>query len=163
MLVRALRLGTWLALAAAAVACDAVVSIAAKGGDFAGATADVHCDRRYTADGGQPSSFCQEVVNTLAASQFADDCRLHLEATPGEGLCPRSNIIAGCKLRQAENDGSEVWDWYYDVSSFVAEIGPDDGPDGGPTFVNPPQTIADVARLCADPTRYENGADLVTP
>jgi hypothetical protein len=151
------------ALVAAAVGCNALVSIAAQGGDFVGAAADVHCDRRYAIDGGQPQAFCQEVTATLAASQFSDDCRLHLKATPGPGLCPRANIIAGCKLHEDNADNSQVWDWYYDVSGILAEAGAEDGPDGGPTFVDPPQTIADVGRLCADPTRYESGADLVTP
>jgi hypothetical protein len=151
------------ALLVGATGCDTIVSIAAQGGDFAGATADVHCDRRYVSDGGQPAAFCQEVVSTLAASQFADDCRLHLLATPGQGLCPRDRIIAGCKLLKQNADNSQVWDWYYDVSNIEAEAGADDGPDGGPTFVNPPESIADVAHLCADPTRYQDGADLVTP
>jgi hypothetical protein len=148
--------------------CDAVASVATtvavKGADFGGATADVHCDRRGVAHGGQASAFCQEVVATVAASQFSDDCRLKHEATPGPGLCSRAKIIAGCKLLEQHDDHSVAWDWYYDVSAELAEAGPNDGPDGGPTF-NPPvaASVEEVARICADSSRYPGGAELVAP
>ena len=48
-----------------------------------------------------------------------------------------------------------------DVSDILAEAGPNAGPDGGPTFEEQQYTAEDVARLCADPGRYENGADFV--
>lgn len=135
-----------------------------KGADFGGATADAHCDRRTVAPGGQASAFCQEVVATVAAAQFSDDCRTKHAATPGPGLCPRATIIAGCKLDEKHGDGSIAWDWYYDVSSEVADAGAEAGPDGGPTFASPvAQTVTDVARICADRDRYQDGAELVTP
>jgi hypothetical protein len=152
------------ALAAAVAACDVITDIAVQGADFGGATADAHCDRRYALDGGQPQSFCQEIQGTVAASQFSDDCRGHLQSTPGTGLCPREHLIAGCKLDKKTGDNSIVRDWYYDISSIIAEAGADAGPDGGPTFLQPtPRTLADVAKACADPTRYEEGAELIQP
>jgi hypothetical protein len=158
---RLLRLALFVAFA---TSCDAVASIAVKGADFGGATADAHCDRRFVADGGQASAFCQEVTDTVAASQFSDDCRMKFHATPGPGLCPRAAIIAGCKLDEKHGDGSLVWDWYYDVSGMVAEAGAQAGPDGGPTFAEPvAQSEADVVRICADRTRYGDGAELALP
>jgi hypothetical protein len=146
------------------VACDAVTSVAVQGADFGGATADAHCDRRLPLDGGQPSSFCQDVQNTLAASQFSDDCRLHLLATPGTGLCPREGIIAGCKLDKKNDDGSIVHDWYYDVSGLLGAGGADAGADGGSPFADPvPRNVSEVAQVCADRTRYEDGAELAYP
>ena len=146
-----------------AAGCDTLGSIASEGVDFAGAKADAHCDRRYVTDGGQPAAFCQEVVSTVAAAQFADDCRTKHEATAGPGLCPREKIIAGCKLLKKNDDQSLVWDWYYDVSSVVAEAGAHAGPDGGATFDSQQRDVSDVAKSCADPTRYEEGAVLAQP
>lgn len=144
----------WLAVAISCVACDAITSIVVEGADFGGAAADAHCDRREVTDGGKPAAFCEEVVATLAASQFADDCRAEHEATPGTGLCPRAGIIAGCKLDAKTEDGSQVWDWYYDASKL----------DGGAHFVPPlPHSATDVARLCADRSRYQDGAELASP
>jgi hypothetical protein len=146
------------------VACDTVASIAAKGADFGGATADAHCDRRDVLDGGQASAFCQEVTGTVAASQFSDDCRIKHAAVAGPGLCPRAAIIAGCKLEAQNDDGSLVWDWYYDVSAAIAEAGAEAGIDGGPTFADPvAHSVNDVARICADRTRYADGAELALP
>ena len=102
-------------------ACDALGSIAVEGADFAGAKADVHCDRRFVTDGGQPAAFCQEVVATVAASEFSDDCRAKHKATAAPGVCPRSNVIAGCKLTKKNDDESKVSDWYYDVSDLVTD------------------------------------------
>jgi len=152
-------------LAIAAIsACDALTDVAVSAGDFAAATADAHCDRRFVADGGQAGAFCQEVSQTVAASQFADDCRGKHLATAGPGLCARSRIIAGCKLRKVNQDNSLVWDWYYDVSDILADAGPSAGPDGGFTFdFIPPTTVTDVSRLCASRSRYEDGADLALP
>jgi len=144
--------------------CSAIESIANEGASFGGATADVHCDRRFTTDGGQRSAFCQEVTTTVAASQFSDDCRNKFQASPGPGLCPRDQIIAGCSLDETHKDGSHAWDWYYDVSALIADAGPNAGVDGGPTFADPVATdVADVAKLCADRTRYNDGAELATP
>lgn len=153
-------LGAVAAFAALASACDAITSVATTGADFGGATADAHCDRRVVTDGGRPSSFCQEVVGTLAATQFSDDCRDKLLATPGPGRCPRERIIAGCKLEKKNRDDSLVWDWYYDVSAT-------DGGDGGVSadaFEPPtPRDIPEVGRTCANRARYEDGAELVLP
>jgi hypothetical protein len=146
------------------VACDALTSIAVQGADFGGATADAHCDRRVTLDGGQPSAFCQDVQDTVAASQFSDDCRLHLGATPGTGLCPRAGIIAGCLLEQKNGDDSIVHDWYYDESAVLGDGGDEGGLDGEAPFAPPaPQSITAVAQVCADRTRYPDGAELVFP
>lgn len=153
-----------MALAGATLACGVITSVAVTGADFGGATADAHCDRRFVSDGGQASAFCQEVIATLAASQFADDCRSQHQATPGPGLCPRAGVIAGCKLGKKTDDKSVVKDWYYDVSGTLAEAGALAGPDGGPTFDPPvPTSVVGVTRTCADRARYEDGAELVTP
>lgn len=162
-LVRAHPLA-WLALLALAcgVGCDALSSVAVEAGDFAGAKSDAYCDRRFVTDGGQPASFCQEVVATVAASEFADDCRAKHEATAAPGSCPRARIIAGCKLHKPNDDDSLVWDWYYDVSDILADAGRHAGPDGGPTFEGVPRTVAEVAATCADRSRYEEGAELAT-
>jgi hypothetical protein len=151
-------------LVACAAACNAITDVAVSGADFGGATADAHCDRRFVSDGGQAAAFCQEVIATLAASQFADDCRAKHQATAGPGLCPRAKVIAGCKLDKSTDDHSTVKDWYYDVSDLVAEAGAEAGPDGGPTFDDPvPKDVAAVSRTCADRARYEEGAELVSP
>jgi hypothetical protein len=153
-----------LALLAGALACDAITSVAVTGADFGGATADAHCDRRFVTDGGQASAFCQEAIATLAASQFADDCRQKHQATAGPGLCPRARVIAGCKLDKPTDDHSTVKDWYYDVSDLVAEAGADAGLEGGATFDPPvPTDVSAVAQTCADRARYEEGAELITP
>jgi hypothetical protein len=152
------------ALVVGALACDAITNVAVTGADFGGGTADAHCDRRFVTDGGQASAFCQEVIATLAASQFADDCRQKHQATAGPGLCPRARIIAGCKLDKPTDDHSTVKDWYYDVSDLVAEAGAEAGRDGGATFDDPvPTDVPGVARTCADRQRYEEGAELVQP
>ncbi len=144
--------------------CNALASIANEGASFGGATADVHCDRRFTTDGGQRSAFCQEVVATVAASQFSDDCRTKFQASAGPGLCPREQIIAGCALDDEHKDGSHAWDWYYDVSALLADAGPSAGIDGGPTFAEPVATdIGDVSTICADRARYNDGAELASP
>jgi hypothetical protein len=149
---------------AAFAGCNVVTSVAVQGADFGGGTADVHCDRRFVVDGGQRSSFCQEVQATVAASAFSDDCRNHLLATSGPGLCPRSAIIAGCLLDTHYPDHSIVRDWYYDVSDILTDAGAFAGPDGGPTFADPlPQDTTEVGAVCADMSRYPSGAEMVMP
>jgi hypothetical protein len=143
---------------------EAVTAIAVQGADFGGATADVHCDRRLTVDGGQPSAFCQDVQDTVASSQFSDDCRLHLGATPGPDVCPRAGIIAGCLLEKENGDHSSVHDWYYDESKVLGDAGDDAGPDGQALFAPPvPRTVAEVAQVCGDRSRYPDGAELAFP
>jgi hypothetical protein len=151
------------ALTFAAAACDTLGSVALEAGDFAGAKADAHCDRRHVGDGGQPAAFCQEIVGTVAAAEFADDCRAKHQATAGTGPCPRSRIIAGCKLLEKHDDDSVVWDWYYDVSDLVADAGARTASDRAPTFDSRPRSVADVAEACADRSRYEDGAELASP
>ena len=155
---------SWLAaLILVVVGCSSLGSVALEAGDFAGAKADAHCDRRFVTDGGQPSAFCQEVVTTVAAAEFADDCRAKHQATAEPGLCPRPKIIAGCKLLKHNDDNSLVWDWYYDVADIVADAGPRAGPDGGPTFDAVPRGVPDVEQMCRDRSRYEEGAELARP
>jgi hypothetical protein len=141
-----------------ASACDAVTGAAVGAADFAGAKADAHCDRRFVTAGGEPAPFCQEVMGTLAAAEFADDCRTKHKATADPGPCPRAKILAGCKLLKKNDDDSNVWDWYYDVSDLV-----DAGPDAGWVSESLPRSVSDVAASCADRTRYEEGAELVVP
>src|SRR5262249_20789789 len=95
----------------------------------------------------------QEVIDTVAVSQVGDDCRDKHGARTYEGKCPRERIIAGCKIHKDNDDGSEVWDWYYDVEGLE-----DAGTDAGPVFKDPARTKDDVKALCADPKRYEEGA-----
>ena len=124
-------------------------------GDVVGATGDAHCDRRFVSgEDKKAASFCQEIVDTVALSQFQDDCREKHTAISGEGLCARDKIIGGCKLHKENDDGSEVFDWFYDVSELEA--------DGG-VFEEPVRTKEDVERLCADPKRYEEGAHFEMP
>lgn len=144
-------------------ACGVAESLVVEGGDFAGAKADAHCDRRYVVDGAQRAAFCQEIVNTVAASQFADDCRVKHRASAGAGACPREHIVAGCRLLEKHEDDSRVFDWYYDVTDILVEAGVNGGPDGGPTFDSRPASVDDVAAMCADRSRYEQGAELVMP
>lgn len=150
-----------LAGGALALGCETLGDIAVDGVDFAGAKADAYCDRRHVTDGGQPAAFCQEIVTTVAAAEFTDDCRTKHRATAGAGLCPRARIIAGCKILEKHDDDSVATDWYYDVTDIVAEAGTRAGPDGGPTFDSQPRTVAEVSAYCADRTRYEEGAELV--
>jgi hypothetical protein len=145
------------------VGCRPAGCVAATFGDIVGATGDAHCDRRYVPPGEQAAPFCQEIIDTLATSQFKDDCDDKHAAASGDGRCGREHVIAGCKLLGENDDGSEVWDWYYDVTDIVDAEGPEAGPDGGPTFEDPPHTKEDVAKLCADPERYEDGAELQDP
>lgn len=152
-LALALALAPALAMPLATGGCSIVEGQAVEAVDFAGAKGDAYCDRREVADGGTPAAFCQEVVQTVAASQFADDCRSNHEAAANSGLCPRAKIIAGCKLRKGNEDDSLVYDWYYEVPSL----------DDGGTIEATAKDVDDVARMCADPTRYEDGADLVMP
>lgn len=135
--------------------CRAGGCAAAALGDVVGATGDAHCDRRYVPDDREPGSFCQEIVDTLAASNFEDDCREKHAAQADDGRCPREKVLGGCKISKVNDDGSEVYDWYYDVSQ--------DTRDGGLPFVDPAKTKADVQKLCADPSRYEEGATYVDP
>jgi hypothetical protein len=130
-------------------------------GDVVGQTGDAYCDRRYVANlSKEPGSFCQEIIDTVATSQFTDDCREKFAARAGEGRCPRERVIAGCKIHKENDDGSEIWDWYYDISDLEASgiEGRDAGPDAGKLFKEAVRTKEEVRKLCADKTRYEEGA-----
>jgi len=124
-------------------------------GDIVGETGDAHCDRRFVSGADKKAaSFCQEIVDTVALSEFQDDCRDGHGAATGEGLCPRDHLLGGCKLHKENDDGSEVWDWYYDVTELEA--------DGG-VFEEPVRTKEEVRKICEDPSRYEEGAHFVDP
>jgi hypothetical protein len=101
------------------------------------------------------------VLDTVAQSQFESDCRDSHGASHGDGRCPRDHIIAGCELHKNNDDGSKVYDWYYDVSDLEDAA----AHDAAPPFSDPPVTTKDeVKKLCADPTRYDEGATyLETP
>ena len=114
--------------------CKPAGCIAGTFGDIVGETGDAHCDRRYVDKGFQAASFCQEIIDTVATSQFKDDCRQNHGAAAGDGKCGRERVIAGCKNDKKNDDNSEVYDWYYDVSDIIDAEGRHAGPDGGPTF-----------------------------
>jgi hypothetical protein len=145
---------------AAALSCKEAGCVGGALGNLVGETGDSACDRRYVADGGSRGSFCQEIVDTVAVSQFEDDCRKKFEATTYDGRCTRDpTILAGCKNLKKNDDNSEVWDWYYDVTGIEVDA----GDDGGTLFPDAPKTAAEVKMLCADPTRYGDGAEFVMP
>ena len=148
-----------IAVGAVGVGCSAAGWIGGTLGGIIGATSDDHCDRRFVDDGGSNGPFCQEIVDTLAGSQFQDDCRKKFQAAAGDGKCDRTLVIAGCKNLKANDDKSQVWDWYYDVSGIESDA----GLEAGALFPNAPKTVDDVKALCADPSRYEDGAELATP
>ena len=127
-------------------------------GDIEGAigtSSDGSCDRRYGASP-NPQPFCQEIQKTIAVSHFGDDCTNHLQGLYAESLCPRADVIAGCEYDKTNDDGSHTIDWYYDVSALI---------DAGETF--DPRSLVhtqdDVRALCADPSRYGDGAYFVGP
>lgn len=136
------------AVASLAMGCDALGSVVVEAGDFAGAKTDVHCDRREVTADGTPAAFCQEVVATVAAAEFSDDCRAKHKATAAPGLCPRANVIAGCKLHKENKDDSSVYDWYYAVPRDMDSRA---------------RVVDDVDKMCTDPKRYEEGAELARP
>jgi hypothetical protein len=116
----------------------------------------VACDRRYVTPEGTPSGFCQEVIDTVAVSQVADDCNDHHHARALEdSRCPREGIIGGCKLSITNDDGSQVYDWYYDVGALEKEKNQE--------FESAVTGVDEVRAKCADPKRYEEGAEFVEP
>lgn len=122
-------------------------------GDVVGFSGDAYCDRRYVDEAREPGSFCQEIIDTVAMDEFQEDCREKHTARAGEGRCPAERRIGGCKVTTTNDDGSEVWDWYYDVADLEA--------DAGLVFPNRAKNEADVRALCADPKRYDEGATFV--
>lgn len=151
-MARSLAIASLLAGAAAlasVTACDALGSVVVEAGDFAGAKTDVHCDRRAVTADGTPAAFCQEVIATVAAAEFSDDCRAKHKATAAPGLCPRANVIAGCKLHKENKDDSSVYDWYYAVADTKMD--------------SRARVVEDVDKMCTDLTRYKEGAELARP
>jgi hypothetical protein len=144
-----------LALVIAATGCRAGGCVLATLGDIVGATGDARCDRRFVADDRNPAPFCQEIIDTLARSQFQNDCREKHAAQAGEGRCPREDLLGGCKLHKQNDDGSDVWDWFYDVTALEE--------DAGIEFDRPARTADEVRALCADRGRYEEGATFFEP
>jgi hypothetical protein len=145
--------------------CRAGGCVANTLGDVVGETGDAFCDRRFVGPGGkEPAPFCQEIVDTVALSQFQDDCRDKHKARSDEGKCPREKIIGGCKLHKENDDGSEVFDWYYDVSDIEADASKNDATaDGGVVYKEPVKDKAAVKKLCEDRSRYEEGAHYEDP
>jgi len=148
---------------ALASGCGAFEELAIEASDVAGAKADAHCDRRFVDGDGRPAAFCQEIVATVAAAEFANDCRARHRASAGAGRCARANVIAGCKLHVANRDASQVWDWYYDVSELAPDTSPSADGAAGASFQIRPRTVDDVAALCVNRARYGAGAELATP
>ena len=109
--------------------------------------ADSRCDRRYGTNP-NPDPFCQELLRTVAGKKFRDDCQTKLRGQPGEGTCPRANIIAGCRSNERHDDDSVTIDWFYDVSGEAIAIPKD-------RYI---QGENDVRTLCNDRTRYADGA-----
>ena len=152
------RLGLPLALVVAGLCgCSFFGHLA---GDLEGAfggTSDGACDRRYGASE-TPQPFCQEVVGTIAVSQFGTDCTNHLQGLYTKGQCPRdATLLGGCKLDKSNEDGSHTTDWYYDVDALI---------DAGETF-NPGSLVhdaSDVKAICSSPSHYSSpSATFVDP
>ena len=64
------------------------------------------------------------------------------------------STAVGITEEQENDDGSEVFDWFYDVSELEA--------DGG-VFEEPVRTKEEIEALCADRKRYEEGASFTMP
>ena len=156
-------------LFALAAGCRAGGCIVNTLGDVVGETGDAFCDRRFVGPNGkEPAPFCQEIIDTVAQSQFQDDCRDKHKARADEGKCPRERIIGGCKIHKENDDGSEVYDWYYDVSDIEADASRGDATtdattDAGAVFKEPVKDKAAVRKLCEDRSRYEEGAHYEDP
>ncbi|WP_394837795.1 hypothetical protein LVJ94_12865 [Pendulispora rubella] len=143
-------------LVMATASCRAGGWVASVVGDVVGSKGDVACDRRYgEGPEADPAGFCQEVIDTVAVSQVGDDCRDNQHAHSIEGRCPREGIIGGCKLSITNDDGSEVYDWYYDVSDLERAKNTE--------FESSVKTVDEVRAKCADRSRYDEGAEFVEP
>jgi len=132
--------------------CSAIAGVfGTVGGETVTDTND-SCDRR---NGAVPEPFCQEIVATLAGTPFQEDCVQKFNATPASGLCWRGPIVGGCLIDKVYQDGSRVTDWFYDISQLDA---------GAPDVYDlawKRLTVVDVEAMCADRTRYEDGAHFV--
>ena len=162
-------------MGAAAPACTFVEGAFGGLGSWLGSNSNDSCDRRY---GEKPEPFCQELDDTVAGSEFQDDCRKKFKARALGEYCPRARRVGGCVDKKTNDDKSVVTDWYYDVSDMIGgEAGADggnageseagDGRDGGgveaATF-DPAEThltAEDVKLKCVDHARYSDGAYFV--
>lgn len=138
-------------LASVFLAVAAALASGCSVGSVAGDTG--HCDRRSAGVDLKP--LCQEIDDTVALKEFRADCETHLRAGYGDGSCPHEKAIGGCEIGGANQDGSHVIDWYYDVA-------------GDPKAAQYPTTdiarsLDDVRRFCSDTKRYDKGARLVAP
>ena len=106
------------------------------------------CDRRIVADGGAPAAFCQGVIGTVAGAEFSDDCRAKHLAAAGPGRCPRERVIGGCRITKDNDDQSQVFDWYYDVSEP-----PDGGVRDAEAFENRVDGGGAIAAVCTGTVR----------
>ncbi len=143
--------------------CDGVGGVASEIASVHGLEHSAYCDRRFIKDAkSRPTAFCQEVIDTVAAQRFIEDCESKFGAKTDVGRCPTAKLIAGCRILGRNDDDSTVYDWYYDVRDLEAS---DAGrqPDGGPTWLAPPRTPDDVKKLCADPSLYDKGATFISP
>jgi hypothetical protein len=134
-----------------AVALSSCFVATAVGGAFG---ADSSCDRRFGASK-EPAPFCQEIEDTVAGSEFREDCSTKLQGKAAEEGCPRDKVLGGCRISKENDDGSVVTDWYYDVRDLVAA--------GKIPESARVKSTEEVRVLCADPKRYEDGATFVPP
>jgi hypothetical protein len=165
-----------LLLGLAAPACTFVEGAFGGLGSWLGSNSNDSCDRRY---GEKPEPFCQELDDTVAGSEFQDDCRKKFKARALGEYCPRARRVGGCVDEKKNDDKSVVTDWYYDVSDMIADGGVEGGGDGGDgtdsaasdagdaaaaaTF-DPAEThltADDVKLKCQDHARYSDGAYFV--
>ena len=154
---------------ALAPACTFVEGAFGGLGSWLGSNSNDSCDRRY---GEKPEPFCQELDDTVAGSEFQDDCRKKFKARALGEYCPRARRVGGCVDEKKNDDKSVVTDWYYNVSDMLASADAGDGGNGGdggvsgdaaPTF-DPTEThltAEDVKLKCADHARYSDGAYFV--
>jgi len=141
--------------AAPGAGCEANVGgVASEIANAHGSRHDAYCDRRFV-ERGRPAAFCQEVLDTVAAQRFIEDCEQKHGARTEIGRCPRERILGGCRVGSKNDDGSVVYDWYYDVRDIEA--------DAGDVFLAPPRTSEAVRALCANPSQYDQGAVYVGP
>jgi hypothetical protein len=156
MPMRCMKLSGLLMLLAlvCSTSCKTTALVATTITSAVGGTGDVACDRRFVS-GGEAAGFCQEVIRTVAVSAIRDDCLEKHRARALRGRCPHEKRIAGCKLSLLTDDGSEVYDWYYDVHDLERQK--------QMSFASHVESIEDVRRQCADARRYEEGAELVMP
>ncbi len=129
--------------------CSAVEYIGGSLAATVGISEDSFCDRRFVREdkADRRGNFCQDIVDTVADSEFREDCDQKFGARTGTGRCDRGSSLGGCAVAEVERDGSQVTDWFYAA-------------DGG---TETPRTPDEVAKLCDDRARYDRGARFVRP